>query len=206
MIKNQPPQKPLMLAYLLFLSVCGVCYLLRNLVSAEIMAWNEIIVGVTIASYFFSLASTYSLDVSLEETMLSLCQEQRILNQKIITFVENNPGTNKPDDAQFEALIAEDQNNESDIAKANKAIRRYKAIAFWCNVCGYLTFFCILSFPIVFAFFEKSQDWYTLLAFIMVTFCEYMKSTTMVYYSELCAKAKENISNTTALLEDKTNG
>lgn len=200
------PQKPLMLAYLLFLVICAICYVVGNIVSTDFMAWNQIIVGATVASYFFSLSSLYVINISQEETALSLYLEQSVLYSKI-TAMDNCTSEQAGNaDVCGDTLVNEIKRNENAINKARKNISIYNCVSFWGNVGGYLSFFCILSFPDVFNHFEKSQEWYTLLAFIAVTFSEYFKSTKMVYYNNLCTKVKDNIRKVTALLEEKENG
>ena len=77
---------------------------------------------------------------------------------------------------------------------------------FWLDVAGFLVFFCIMAFDGIFVFFAKSLDWYTLLAFIVMLFVEYMESTKVSLYDELCKSSVDNLKEILTLMEEKENG
>ena len=65
----------------------------------------------------------------------------------------------------LELIIAEDKDVIEKCEKENLKNRRN---IFLLNTLGYLVFFCILTFKYIYQFFEDSQDFYTLLAFVII--------------------------------------
>lgn len=199
-------QKPMMLAYIIFLCICLGFHIIRSVFKIDFPMWNRVVVAATIASYFFSLGSVNKLIVRLERTNTIDLQEEIVLLQKI----RKKESKLCIDNATQQELIndmdnAISENNER-IKSGEKDLQKYEAKSFWCDVLGYLVFFCILSFETLFKFFKVSQELYTLLAFIVVIVVEYLESTKVAYYDELRKNTIDRTRKKLAYLEDIENG
>ena len=62
------------------------------------------------------------------------------------------------------------------ISFLEKQIKRDDKIAFVFDVLGYLLFFCIISFDAIFNHFYPMQEFFTLIAFIIILIIEYIES------------------------------
>ena len=199
-------QKPMMLAYLIFLFICICYYMVSGIFGLEFAAWNRVVVAATIASYFFSLGSMDKLLVKLETTNINGFEEEMLLLKKI-----QNKERELPVDLQMkqELLSEMDQwikETDASVMQGRKELRKHERKAFWNDVLGFLVFFCIIVFDFLYKFFSISQEVYTLAAFVVVIAIEYLESTKIAFYEEI---RRNTIDKTKAIytrLEDLNNG
>lgn len=199
-------QKPMMLAYIIFLGVCIVYHLVASICNLEFFSWNRIILAATIASYFFSLSSLDKMIIKQEKSNAeTFCEELVVL--KRIYAKEKKLAEGKKDEPemlrQIENAIEEDKKKIED---GHKTLIKSEKAAFREDVLGFLAFFCIISFEGIYKFFTPFQDLCTLGALLMMITMEYIESTKLLYYEELKKKALESTKELLALLEEKTNG
>lgn len=192
------PQKPLMLAYIVFLIICIVFYPVSEILDLNFSRWDNIIVAATIASYAFTLSTMPKLILRLENTHLSYIKEDSNILKKIQKKVNESFNETESSNELIEEINSEIKTNDNDIEKCEKAIKRCTKISFWLDTIGFIIFFCILTFDWLYSRFAKSQEIYTLCAFIIIMIVEYFETTKVANYE---CKYKELISKKTELLE-----
>lgn len=192
------PQKPLMLAYIVFLIICIVFYPISEMLDLNFSRWGNIIVAATIASYAFTLSTMPKLILRLENTHLSYIKEDSNILKKIQNKVNESFNETESSNELIEEINSEIKTNDNDIEKCEKAIKRCTKISFWLDTIGFIIFFCILTFDLLYSRFAKSQEIYTLCAFIIIMIVEYFETTKVANYER---KYKELISKKTELLE-----
>ena len=200
------PQKPMMLAYIGFLFVCIIYYLISYIFGFEFVVGKRIVAAATIASYFFTLASMDKLNMKQEiinteffEKELQLLKKIREKEQKLV------------DDIQMKQdLLISMDDWISELTKitesSHKAIRKHEHKALWNDVVGFLLFFCIVAFDFLYAFFANTQEIYTLAAFAGVVAIEYLETTIMAQHEEKRRNTAERLQNMYARLEELDNG
>ena len=199
-------QQPLMVAYIIFLCICGGYYIVSGIFKLEFPVWQRVVAAATIASYFFSLCSVYKVTVKMAKRNLDNILDQNMLYKKILQKekkLHTDEGKLTKIAEYINCLLTE---NQQDAAKAQNEIDKAGKTVFWLEVAGFLAFFCILSFDGIYAFVAKSLDWYTLLAFIIMLFVEYMESTQVSLYDEMCKSSVDKLNEILTLMEEKENG
>ena len=200
------PQKPMMLAYIGFLCICIIYYLICYTFGFEFAVGKRIVAAATIASYFFTLASMDKL-IMKQETMnaefftkeLRLLQKIREKEQKLVDDVQIKQDLRSSMDDWISELTGFAES-------AHKAIRKHERNAFWNDVLGFLLFFCIVAFDFLYAIFENTQEIYTLAAFAGVVAIEYIETTIMAQHEEKRRNTAESIQNMYTRLEEVDNG
>lgn len=178
------------IAYVIFLVICAIYHTISDVFHLEFENWKRIICAATIASYFFSGASAkktiLSVTVKINDSLKYSNKELITIKNKWEQEPEKNNGVHNV--KELDDFI--DKNNiiiqkvTNDIAKNNKSI-------FVLNVIGFVVFFCILTFGDVFSFFEKGQDYYTLIAFILILGAETYQENWVAKHSSLVENAKK---------------
>lgn len=167
-------KNPIMAAYILFLIICALWQAVCSFLGTEFSNWNQLIAAVTISSYFLSFNSVFTTVKALNEKLIFAFKESvAILEDTITNNRLSNLFPNDSDYKEINDIIAEEKNM---IIQSEKSVFKTKIYIFLCYVLSFLLFFCIITFDGVFLFFEKSQDLYTLLAFIFVLGSEYIES------------------------------
>ena len=179
-------QKPLMLAYILFIFICIVYHIVCQITGWNFDTWNKIIIAVTVASYFFSVNSLNKMRLKKDEEIKALLSEEFILfnrfKKKLI----------KEEDAPIlERVIDLIENLEISIALSVKAINRSAIKVFVFDVLGYLVFFLIMGIDGLSELFFDSTDLITLVAFMVVLLVDYLENTTIETFEERSKQIKE---------------
>ena len=202
---NKPQaQKPLMLAYIIFLCVCCGVKMFGHMISYDFKMWPKIVVAATIASCFFSISTLPKLNAktmrkayadTLEQNRLyaKICQHKDIISKspsakKILDYAEQTQLDNK------EKLVCQ----EKEVTEADKRALRY-------DILGFLVFFCIFTFDEIYTYFYSLQELYTLLAFIIVLGVDYLESTFIKNYEDQAEEALSTLNELIANLEDVEN-
>lgn len=181
------------IAYIIFLILCMVTYMIAQLLGLEFESWNKIICAVTIASYFFTVASSLK-TITNQNTLLidytndsikSICK----MREDIEPLTEKN---NVISVEKLDQFVIEDVEA---VNRLNKRNAKYNALIVIFNVAGFLAFFCIMTFKCCFSFFENSLDIYTLIAFFLVLLSDFVEDIW-----------KEVIGRKINIKEDKNNG
>ena len=159
-------------AYIFFLFICAIYYIIARIFQLEFENWGRIICATTIASYFFSIASArQSIMRSLEQMVGSLKKAYKAnidrKEQMIISPEKYENSVYSLDD--IENMLVEDSKV---INKNEKEIRKSKLQILILNILGFFIFFCILTFKSVYQMFVGTQDFYTLLAFLIILFSD----------------------------------
>ncbi len=179
-------------AYIAFLIVCIFYYFISGIFDLEFENWERIICATTIASYFFSIAGAKkSIYLLTSKIIVSIKDSVRRYNEIKSKMIES-PDEHKDSVLSIEDLeliIAEDKDVIEKCEKENLKNRRN---IFLLNTLGYLVFFCILTFKYIYQFFEDSQDFYTLLAFVIILLTDAYEEYFMNKIGWLLNKNNEN--------------
>lgn len=205
-MKKTQTQNPLMVAYLIFLCICCVYYIISGIFDFEFPVWQRIVVAATIASYFFSVASMPKLTLRMGRKNVESLEKQNELYGKILVKEETLFSQEGKTTRAAEFISNQLGENIEEKAKVKKEMAQMEKNAFRLDVSGFLVFFCIMAFEGIYTFFAKSQEWYTLLAFVLVLFVEYLESTKASYYEELCQSSLDSLNEILMLLEERENG
>ena len=205
-MRKTQSQQPLMVAYIIFLCVCGGYYIVSGIFKLEFPVWQRVVAAATIASYFFSLCSMPKLTAKMARKQLDSISDENMLYRKILQKEKKlHTDEGKPTKIA-EYIDCHLTENQQEAIKAQKEIDKTGKKVFWLDVAGFLVFFCIMAFDGIYSFFAKSLDWYTLLAFILMLFVEYFESTKVSLYDELCKSSVDSLREILALLEEKEHG
>lgn len=190
-------QKPLMLAYIFFLSICVIWHIICRLTGLSFETWNKIIVAATFASFFFSLCSIYKLKHQQEKKNRELFSEELDLLSKI-----KNKLTKDKHEATLNGINQLLENCNESLPKAEEAIQKYTRRAFGCDVLGYLSFFIIVGIDGVYEYLSRSADSITLLAFLAILIIEYLENTIIVKFEDSRKNLREKTREFLTLLEE----
>ena len=200
------PQKPMMLAYIGFLFVCIIYYLISYLFGLEFAVGNRVVVAATVASYFFMLSSLDKLNTKQEtinaelfEKELQLLKKIRAKEQKLVEDEQKKQELLTSMDDWIKEL-------KEIIESSHESISKHERKAFCTDVLGFLLFFCIVAFDFLYSFFAMTQEIYTLAAFAGVVAIEYLESTKMVQHEEKRRSTTESLQNFYEQLEELDNG
>ncbi len=167
-------RKPLMLAYIIFLFICIIYNLFTKYLVLDFPMWNRILVGVTIASYFFSLGSIKKSFITQDKELLDFLNVEKIKIEEI-TIQENLLF-----DEKTKANLLSSERNLLDkindlISETICIITKNERKIFRFDVVGYLTFFCVITFPRINEYVLSLQDSLTMIAFVAVLLTEYVE-------------------------------
>ena len=200
------PQKPMMFAYIIFLLICMIYYMVSYMFGFDFAVGNRIVAAATIASYFFTLGSLDKLGIRQEtinaeffEKELQLLEKIRDKEQELVDDVQMKQELRVSMDDWIKKLT-------EIIERTHKAISKHERKAFWNDVLGFLLFFCIVAFDLLYSIFASTQELYTLAAFAGVVAIEYLETTKMTQYEEKRRNTAESIQNIYTRLEELNNG
>lgn len=167
------------IAYIIFLIICAIYHIIADIFHLEFEAWEKIVCAATIASYFFSGASSIrtissismKLRKSLEDSNMELIRIKKEREQFPEKYLDSKYTIEYLDD-----VIKE---NEKTLQKLNTKAN----FVFPLNVIGFISFFCILAFNGVYKFFANSQELFTLIAFILILVAETYEEYFMSNYN-----------------------
>ena len=175
-------QNPLLLAYIIFLFIALNYRIVAYLLGWQFSTWGSIIVAATIASYAFSMSSLIKFLAKKNRTYLQLLNQYLDLSKQLRKKEANVVA----ECADKEKLLESGENiihqTVNLISSLEKQVGRDDKISFAFDVSGYLVFFCILSFNVIFDFFYPMQEFFTLVAFIIIFLIEYIESIQSVKY------------------------
>ena len=182
-------------AYILFLMVCAIYHIVAGIFNLEFEAWERIVCAATIASYFFSIASAKKSMCTLASKINGAIKSSRKNYIEIKSEMMANPDKHvdsalSVDD--LEKIIAED---DEVTKKFDKECCKQQKWAFVLNATGFLVFFLILTFRGIYGLFDTSQDFFTLLAFVLILFVDTFEEFWMNKYGWIIqqkATKKEN--------------
>ena len=203
---NKPqPQKPLMLAYIIFLCVCCVVKIIGDMFSYEFIMWPKIVVAATIASYFFSMSTLPKLNAKMMRKAHNNILEQNRLYTKICNhknIISKSPSGKKALDYAEQTQL----DNEEKLAYHEKEIAEAEKRAFRWDIYGFLSFFCIFTFDEVYMYFYGMQEMLTLLAFIIVLGVDYLDSIFIKKYEDQAQDAINTLNELLTILEESEHG
>ena len=156
------------IAYIIFLIICAVYHIIADIFHLEFEAWERLVCAATIASYFFSGASSNKTILSITEKLKKSLEDSN--KELIMIKKEREQFPEKYIDSKYKEEYLDDaiEKNEKTLQKLNKK----NNWTFRLNVIGFLAFFCIFAFTGVYRFFANSQEFFTLLAFILILVAE----------------------------------
>lgn len=199
---NKPqPQRPLMLAYILFLCVCCIVHFLSDLINYDFNEWPRIVLAATIASFFFSASSLPKLNSKMMHNAHKRALEQNDLYGQICKSLKKIKNLSDEGKQIYDYSKKTQEENTKKIEYSKKEITKVDTRAFELDVLGFLAFFCIITFDGVFTYFEKTQDFYTLLAFIAVLGVDYLESTLIKKYEDQAEEAANILNELLTTLE-----
>lgn len=195
---------PLMLAYLLFLCICAFNYILCSITKSHFPMWSRIIVAVTISSYGFSLSSITKSSIRIGENAISMVYETK---KYLLELYRHE----KTSDSAYSIELTEDIKiilSETDdiIASFQMEQRKSNKSVFWSDTLSFLAFFCIMSFEWVYKIFQSSQEFLTLLAFVLLIGVEYFEPVILKTLIENNNNTIQKVQSMIDDLEEKRNG
>ena len=179
------------MAYVIFLIICAIYYIVSDIFHLEFENWERIVCATTIASYFFSGADARKTILSVAEKIKESLHYSNKELIKIKNEWEHDSEKNNGNIYNIEDLNDCINESESTILRLTNDIETNHKLIFRSNVVGFVVFFCILTFGDVFRFFEKRQEFYTLLAFIVILAAETYQEHWVEKYSSLVEIVKK---------------
>lgn len=196
-------QKPLMIAYLIFLCICIIYHAITSALNVSFSSWDKIVLAATSASFAFSASALYKSFIGsnkkyfdLIEEYVCLAKEEHCLDNEY--FPENEELLNCGKKVIKKAIDTK--------MHLQRRIRILGTVTFWLDIIGYLTFFCILVFEPLKEVLFDSQGTITIAAFSMVLLVEILED----WYADLLKKAYitliEGTKETIKEMKDRNNG
>lgn len=200
---KKPERPPLMIAYMIFIIICVIVYVISQITSFEFVLWNNIVTAVTIASFFFSGASINSTNNTLLKYLIEKNEELLKYAWKSDSLIEKYMKENNMGEPPENKLFAD---NIEDVIEFNKKkLTKSKTACFTLTTIGFLSFFCILTFEPLYIYFSKSQDLYTILAFLMVLYADYKIGYDMNLLEIKLNEIKDSLTLRIGIMEDNEN-
>ena len=179
---DKRPQKPLLLAYIIFLIVALIYHIVADAIDLQFAMWERIVLAATISSYFFAMSSLLKFFKKRDSTYLELlgqyfdlAKELKKTEADVIADCETKEKLLKNGESIVDETL-------TIISSLKSKIRKDDTASFVFDVLGYLVFFCILSLTPIFKFFYPVQEFYTLLAFIIILTTEYIETVQSIKY------------------------
>lgn len=202
MEKHSFSKKPLMLAYIIFLFACFIWNIVCQITEIEFPTWNKIVVGVTMASYFFSLNSLNKLSLKQQEYSKSLFWDEIAIIDRLRKKL-----TSDKDASILEGIEEIRKEDLKMIEDTLSSMRRYDKRIFMIDVLGYLTFFVVLGIDGASKLLLSSIDSISLIAFATVLVVDYMEETRISVFARYCkdkkAEFQTKIDELNELLENR---
>ncbi len=173
-------QKPLMLAYILFLIVSLIYHAISSIFGFEFLAWDRILVATTIASYAFSCSSASKFFIKIDTNTLDFAKKHLELSKQLKCKEQESIVEKEKKKAILESGQQVIDCTIDIILKTEKDIKKRVKQAFWCDVIGYLMFFCIITISPIYVFLASGEEIFTLIAFVLILLIEYAESTYVI--------------------------
>lgn len=167
------PRNPLMLAYIIFLFICTIYYIICEVFKLEFNTWEHLVVAVTISSYFFTLSTAPRNHATFQKKHIDFLNKNIALLTTVLEYEKETP-TEKP----FSAEDKKDIEKEIEDCRANKKqskkfLKTCNILSFSLEVIGYLTFFCICTFDFIYKHLFDLQELLTVFAFLIILIIDY---------------------------------
>lgn len=199
-------QKPLMLAYILFLLISVFYYMASRIWNFEFSTWERIVVATTIASYSFALASMPKYMYKLNKRHIDLLTEYLLLAKKLHEKEEET----FPEGADKDFVLSNGKDiidkTATLILKKEKSCKKCESLSFLLDASGFLLFFCVFGFEFIFNIFVQVQEIWTLWAFIIILIVDYLEAMQANKYEEIYTVLIKSTKDTLIKLEGKQNG
>lgn len=156
--------------------LCIIYRIISNSLNYDFPAWERIIAAATIASFFFSISSYHKYDNKLKDKFALLIKENNEILSNYEKQAERYPSVYEKGGELYNEIVAQKKINQANLAKAIRSGCKAKKISFILDVVGYIAFFCILSFDMIFSRVLEIQDICTLGAFLTVVIIEYFEA------------------------------
>ncbi len=189
------------IAYIIFLILCAIYRIIADVLNLDFSSWDKIVCATTISSCFFAMASSKK---SLHNIVSKVICSLRSSNYEL-KKIKDKPSqnsekyTNSKYDTDYLAQVIVENETQLDKMEKNKAFNLQQSFIF--NIIGFLMFFCLMAFDFMYSFLESMQDFYTLLAFIVILLTDAYEESWAYNYGSLLEKSS-NLCDT----EDKNNG
>lgn len=164
----------IMIAYIIFIGITILVYLLSLFLHFEFEAWNKIVTAVTISSYYFAIANTFKSRINTYQNIATHFVGIKSITKSFIEDLENNHITPSENKKAFvsncKAILEEISEKEKQLDKSIKhETRCFTAF----SILGFIMFFMIMCFDRLYSLFEPKQDFYTILAFVVILTSDY---------------------------------
>ena len=196
----------LVVAYIVFLILSVFVYFASMIFKFNYSVWKQIVAAATVASYFFSMAGFLKAQVGVHKRIISSCENLINLYIKQDEVFRKTVGglkkvaSEKCAAEEIEAAYTSTVDAAKKLIEYNSSkIKRSERYVFGCNTLGFLFFFCIVIFDVIYVKISNFQDLLTLLAFIVVLISDYMSEYASEKFSEcfenLCSQTQENVNS-----------
>ncbi len=176
-MRKSTPHNPIMIAYMIFIFICVFWYLICKLTGLDFEMWNKILIGVAIASYFFSLNSINRNIVKTNESIKQLLYENRNLLNDMIKDLAAYQTLKTEDFKDWQSELSNElEECEEKLKKVISSLLKQRKTVLIIDVVGFLAFFMILGIDGFYMLFVNTTDVVTLLAFLTVLFVDYMEN------------------------------
>ncbi len=158
-----------MIAYLLFLALCMVWYILCKLFNMDFEVWKRLVCAATFASFFFALASFKKTQANVLSTIKNSLYDSINSLNALIVKKENSQNNSI---VTIDDLKSEIDNDKQVINDFIHQIEQANRASFAWNAVGFFMFFFISYFDFLYLFLVNGQDFLTLLAFTFILFID----------------------------------
>ena len=199
----------LIIAYIGFLIISGIVYIASVVAHFEFESWKRIIAAATIASYWFSIAGVSKTTITVSNRIISdcknfhlICLEQKNKYRSVMPELISQNALNVHAEEIEEVLTSLSKEIQGLIDSNELKIKKSGKWVFIFNVIGYLLFFCIAMFE---PFYNKicySQEFLTLLAFIIILVCDYIADFYSNKFSESIKYLYINVEKNLTILKE----
>lgn len=192
-----------MLAYIIFLNICIFYYAASVYFGLNFAIWRHVVAAATIASYSFSLGMGSKAAVKRQEKALAFAEKERETLKKL--FARQMEVI--IDVMDQDALISKQEEMSKEMDAICNTIKvkllKEERFAFAMDVIGFLAFFCVMAFEGVYQKVSFALDLYTIMAFTLVLFVDYLDSIRQERHNKIFENITEMTNNAFAFLEKK---
>ena len=177
------------IAYIIFLILCSIYHIVADIFNLDFSSWDKIVCATTISSCIFALASSKKSQYNIVSKVIRSLSSSNNELKKIKDERSQNPEkyTNSKHDTDYlEQVIVE---NETQLDKMGKNKVSHLQQSFIFNIIGFLAFFCLMTFDFMYSFLEPMQDFYTLMAFIVILLTDAHEESWAYNYGNLLEKS-----------------
>ena len=157
---------PIVYAYLIFLFISIIVYVICRVFKNDYFEWNKIVVAATVATCFFTFANVFRIAADLHSEKVELSSEYREQLKLIGRTIAKDFHTD--DDSLSNGINELNAEIEEEEILKLKNEKRYYVLM----ILGFLAFFSITCFNIVYETISDMQSYLTMLAFMLMLVCE----------------------------------